>query len=221
MKEKKVAVAEISNRRIRKNRVVGGAITLLLSIIVFCTIQVKDGFASNENELVNQEVIEKESYERQTVIEEKEEEMINYFVYNEDIPMPKEHQFYLFNKAQERELEYEKTLALIETESGFRSTVISDTKDFGYFQINRINHEYLAETLNTRIIPLDPYINIDWGTYMLSTLYDYWKEKGITGKELDHYVWSSYNKGITGFKKYGKAVQYVSRIQSNLNNSSY
>lgn len=221
MENKEVVVKVRKKRRLRKGRVVA-AVAMLLSIIVFCTIQVKNGLASNEEEIIKQEVVVvgKDIYEQKVEIELKDED-VDGFVYNENIPMSKEHQAYLYEKVQERNLDYNKVLALIETESGFRSNVISDTKDFGYFQINRINHEYLAEQLNTRNSPLNPYVNINWGTYLLSELYEYWGERGVTGEELDYHVWSSYNKGITGFKKHGMAVQYVSRIQSNLNNSSY
>jgi hypothetical protein len=204
-------------RKLRKGRVFG-AIALLLSVIVFGTIQVKDGIANNEKELVVQEP---ESQHTITVVKVKEVESIELeetdgFVYNKEIPMPKEHQFYLYQKVQERGLDYNKTLALIATESGFKSDAVSHTNDYGYFQINEMNHERLAETLSTKNSPLDPYVNIDWGTYMLATLYDHWKEEGVTGEDLDIRVWSSYLLGLTGFSNHGVAERYVSKIQKNL-----
>ncbi|MEX3623604.1 transglycosylase SLT domain-containing protein [Viridibacillus arvi] len=150
------------------------------------------------------------------VTEKNNHETGNY--YNPNINMPIEHQEYLYQKSVEKNLDYKKLLALIETESSFNSNIVSNTNDYGYFQINKINHERLATTLNTPNEPLDPYINIDWGTYMLSDLYEYWTEQGIQGQSLDHHVWSSYNKGITGFKKYGAANYYISTIEEHLAN---
>lgn len=206
-------------RKLRKGRVFG-AIALLLSVIVFGTIQVKDGLANNEKEIVLQEEKGNEIYIKKIEVIEKdnpeEPEYVTQLEYKENISMPKEHQQFLYSKVQERGLDFEKVLALIETESNFQADAIGPTNDYGYFQINEINHEYLAETLSTENDPLNPYINIDWGTYMLSTLYDYWEEEGVSGEELDYHVWSSYNKGIKGFKENGMAVQYVSKIQQNL-----
>jgi hypothetical protein len=138
------------------------------------------------------------------------------FVYNKEIPLPKEHQKYLYRLSQERGLDYEKTLAVIKHESGYDPTEISGTNDYGYFQVNKINHEELSEKLDTPNKPLDPYININWGTYKLSELYSYWEEKGVMGNQLDEYVWSSYNKGIGGFRKHGKATKYVKKVREAL-----
>jgi len=52
----------------------------------------------------------------------------------------------------------------------------------------------------------------------LSGLYLYWKEHGLKGRELDIYVWSSYNKEIKGVKKHGISYRYVYSINNNLKN---
>jgi len=135
------------------------------------------------------------------------------FEYEAEIPMPIAHQEYLYDLCMERGLDYKKALAIIQHESVYNSYIVSDTNDYGYFQINTVNHERLANTLQTANNPLDPYININWGTYMLSDLYEYWSKQGITGDALDVYVWSSYNKGLTGFKKYGPADEYVEKVR--------
>ena len=152
--------------------------------------------------------------------------------YYPEIPMLKEHQKYLFEKCSERNLVYEKVLALIKHESVFNPDNVSHnvkkttsvvngetytvetllSSDYGYFQINTINHDYLAEKLGTPLDPLDPYINIEWGTYFLSNLYEYWTKQGRKGEDLEDAVLSSYNKGITGYKKTGKASKYIQRI---------
>ena len=126
--------------------------------------------------------------------------------------LPKAHQSYLLKRTKELGLDYQKALAVMKTESGFNPNVISSTNDYGYFQINKINHARLIKTLGSPNTPLDPYVNIDWGTFMLAELYEYWGSKGVTGNELDEYVWSSYNRGLGGFKKYGKVEQYIQKV---------
>lgn len=134
-------------------------------------------------------------------------------IYNANIPMPKEHQEYLYKLCKKRHLNYQKTLAVIKHESSFDPNVINETNDYGYFQINLVNHEDLTNKLHTENSPLNPYVNMNWGTYMLADLYSYWGEEGFTGKRLDEVVWSSYNKGITGFRNKGDATKYISKMR--------
>lgn len=129
-----------------------------------------------------------------------------------DGQLPKAHQSYLLKRTQKLGIDYKKALAVMKTESGFNPNVISSTNDYGYFQINKINHARMIQTLGSPNTPLDPYVNIDWGTFMLAELYEYWGDRGVTGTELDEYVWSSYNRGLGGFKKYGKVSQYIQKV---------
>lgn len=138
------------------------------------------------------------------------------FVYYSHIPMPKEHQKYLYDQTQKHGLDYKKALALVKHESNFNPNAISPTNDYGYFQINIVNHDHLSKTVGGSN-PLDPYVSIDWGTYMLSDLYEHWSSKGISGRALDEYVWSSYNKGLGGFQKYGKATSYIQGVDKEYN----
>ncbi|PLS18846.1 hypothetical protein CVD28_00145 [Bacillus sp. M6-12] len=137
-------------------------------------------------------------------------------VYNENIPMPKEHQEYLYELCEERGLDYHKTLAVIQHESKFNPNALNETNDYGYFQVNAVNHADLAKKLHTDNSAFNPYINMNWGTYMLADLYSYWGEKGFTGSTLDEVVWSSYNKGITGFKENGHATAYVYKMKASI-----
>lgn len=102
---------------------------------------------------------------------------------------------------------------MIKTESDFNHSIIAN-KDYGYFQINLINHEDLAKKLNTVIEPLDPYVNINWGTYMLTEIRNRWeKTDGLSNSEIERCVLSEYNKGYTGFITHGEATEYISRVQ--------
>lgn len=138
------------------------------------------------------------------------------FEYDADIPMPKAHQSALYKLCKKKGLDYKKALAVIQHESQYDPNEISETNDYGYFQINKVNHADLVKKLNTPNKPLDPFVNIEWGTTMLSDLYAYWQDKGITGDRLDEYVWSSYNKGIGGFREHGKAVTYIKKVREAL-----
>ena len=138
------------------------------------------------------------------------------FTYNPNIPMPKEHQEYLYKLCKERGLDYLNTLAVLKHESQFNSKEVSKTGDYGYMQINKINHKELSKTLNTPNTPLDPYVNLNWGTYLLQKAYSYWTEAGKTGRELYECALSTYNKGLNGFKKYGKAVEYIKKVDNEI-----
>lgn len=143
------------------------------------------------------------------------------FIYLKDIKMEKSHQEFLYNMCKEKGLDYLKVLALIKHESQFDSHAIGNGNNYGYMQINKVNHKNLAKILQTKNAPLDPYVNIKWGTYMLSELYKSWKNAGISNEvkdgevfsKLDRYVLSSYNRGMTGFKKYGEATKYIKKVE--------
>lgn len=135
------------------------------------------------------------------------------FPYSEKLPIPYEHQEFLYAQCVHYGLDYEKVLAVMEHESKFDPNAIGATSDYGYFQINSINHQWLSETLGTPNAPLDPYVNIQWGTFFISHLLDYWKKEGLTGATLENAVLSSYNKGITGYRRNGLATNYVEKVR--------
>lgn len=147
----------------------------------------------------------------------KEKEATPSFPYKKHLKLPMEHQKFLYEKCEELDIDFDKALAVMEHESKFDPNAIGETDDYGYFQVNLSNHKWLAKEVGTPNQPLNPEVNIEWGTYMLSHLYDYWTEKGLSGQSLDVAVWSSYNKGITGFKKTGIATEYVSKVKESLN----
>ena len=142
-------------------------------------------------------------------------------IYN--IKMPINHQKYLYYLTTNRGLNYKKTLAILKHESQFNANEINGN-DYGYMQINKGNHKGLSKTLNTPNTPLNPYVNLFWGTYMLRNLYDTWEKEGISNEsiegsaftKLDRYVLSSYNKGVAGFKKNGEATNYINNVETEL-----
>ena len=191
-------------------------VIIAITIIAFVTFKKTEEMTTNDKDYFQAQSIEEFKEVEEVVLENKDDSMEDDFVYIKEIPMPLEHQEFLYNKSKQLSLSYEKLLAIIATESSFDSTIISTTNDYGYFQINKVNHENFAAKYETENRPLNPIVNLEWGTNMLSDLYEYWSEKGIEERELDHYVWSSYNKGLAGFKKYGYANYYISNIENNL-----
>lgn len=143
------------------------------------------------------------------------------FVYNPKVKMPIEHQKYLFKMTRLRKLDYFKTLAVLKHESQYNMYAIA-VNDYGYMQVNSQNHLWLSKLLKTENAPLDPYININWGTYMLSDFYDHWRISGVKKlktkisvfNKLDRYAMSSYNKGISGFMKHGEAMSYLRKVEN-------
>lgn len=133
-----------------------------------------------------------------------------------DIPMPIEHQKYLYNLCEQRNIDYVKALAILKHESQFKANNVSSTNDYGYMQINKGNHKWLAGELGTANAPLDPYVNMNWGTHMLGTLYSQYRAKGLSGEALDRATWSAYNKGVAGYNKYGEATRYIQRTKNEI-----
>ena len=167
---------------------------------------------------VTTETVEKETVSEVVEVEEVVVQAVAEApsIYNPEIPMPKEHQEYLYKLCQEYGLEYKKTLAVIQHESVFDPNATNATNDFGYFQINQVNHATLSEKLQTENNPFNPYVNMQWGTHMLSDLYTYWSSKGYHGQGLDDAVWSSYNRGKTGFLENGHAVAYINKMKASI-----
>lgn len=122
--------------------------------------------------------------------------------YKKGISMPYEHQKYLYDLTKKRGLDYFETLAVIGHESTYRANAKGGS-NYGYFQINSVNHSSLAKKLGTKVAPFDPYVNINWGTSMLSDLKQKYGSKDA--------LLSAYNKGEGGYKKYGKATAYINK----------
>jgi len=131
--------------------------------------------------------------------------------YNPNIPLSKDLQKFLYNKCEESGVDYKLALALMATESDYKNGYVSDSNDYGLFQINKINHKWLAEKVGTPNTPLDPYVNIQWGVSMLKDLTATYIDT-YSGDKLKEAVLSSYNKGIAGYKEYGPATRYIARF---------
>ncbi|MGM9923533.1 MAG: transglycosylase SLT domain-containing protein [Bacillus sp. (in: firmicutes)] len=132
------------------------------------------------------------------------------FPYSKSIPMSYNEQKYLYDLCVKRGLDYRHMLAMIKHESSFNKKA-KGGNNYGYFQINKVNHATLAKKLKTKVAPYDPYININWGTYMFAELKNKYQKKGLKGKALYDAALSAYNKGEGGYARTGKAVTYLKK----------
>lgn len=130
------------------------------------------------------------------------------FVYNSSIPLDSDIQQYLYDLCVQRDLDYKMCLAIIKYESNFKAKALGGGSNYGLFQINKCNHKKLSSALKTANTPYDPKTNINWGTYLLSCLYEKYSSS-YTGEDVLKAVLSAYNRGEGGFAKYGFATSYI------------
>lgn len=104
---------------------------------------------------------------------------------------------------------YNIVVAIIGHESSYRERVISDTDDYGYMQINSINHDWLREALGVTDF-LDGRQNILCGIYIIQDLYHKYGDIGL--------ALMAYNRGEAGAAKLWNkgiySVRYSEEIQA-------
>lgn len=88
-----------------------------------------------------------------------------------DVPMDEETQKFIYYLSNVYDVDFSFIMAVIKTESGFNADVISATNDWGLMQINKINHEYLKNTLGVTDF-LDPHQNAQAGVFILKNLFE-------------------------------------------------
>jgi hypothetical protein len=167
------------------NGVIIIAITLYsLAIIVACTFLI--GFNEKRDEEHNEikavsisssvvhsisdDVIISENTVTEECGEEQEPEHAYYCIVDEGTTfyMDNELQDYLYDNLKKRGHEdaYELMIGLAYHESKFEADAISETGDYGLYQINKCNHKRLSKELGITDF-LDPYQSIDCGIYMM------------------------------------------------------
>jgi membrane-bound lytic murein transglycosylase MltF len=139
-----------------------------------------------------------------------------------DVPLLQELQEFTFNQCLKHDLSYSLVLAIMKTESNFNTMLVSSTNDYGLMQINKINHKWLSETICIeKFDPHNPYHNIEAGIWFLAYIRDYWANKyeGICDEDLFFLTVLSYNRGMTGarkyIEKYGWNNSYVTKVYEN------
>lgn len=106
-----------------------------------------------------------------------------------DYKMPEEQQEFTYYLCTGYNIDFTLVMALIQNESSFDPSVISVTNDYGYMQINKINHQWLTDTLGVTDFT-DPYQNIRAGVFVLRKLYERYQDTNM--------VLMAYNMGEDG-----------------------
>lgn len=103
--------------------------------------------------------------------------------------MPEEQQEFVFYLCSGYNLDFTLVMALIQHESNFNPDIVSSTNDYGYMQINLVNHQWLTETLGINDY-LDPYQNIRAGVFIIRKLFERYQDTDM--------VLMAYNMGEAG-----------------------
>ena len=127
-----------------------------------------------------------------------EDESVEYF----DVPLSESLQSYIYELAEDYDIPAALIIAVIDQESQFDSDCISATNDYGLMQINEINFGWLQDHFGS-IDFLDPFQNVEAGTYMLSELYHKYPES-------IHLALMAYNMGEGGARQQWESGVYSS-----------
>lgn len=123
-----------------------------------------------------------------------------------DCRMPEEQQEFVFYLSSAYDIEFTLPMALIQHESDYDPSVISNTSDYGLMQINIQNQEWLTNTLGVTDYT-DPYQNIRAGMFMLRKLFERYQDTEM--------VLMSYNMGEKGaIKLWEKGVYATNYTES-------
>lgn len=132
--------------------------------------------------------------------------------------MPEEQQEFTYYLCDGYNLDFTLVMALIRKESSFNPDVISETNDYGYMQINKINHQWLTDTLGVTDFT-DPYENIRAGVFVLRKLFERYQDTNMVlmaynmGEEGAARLW---DKGIYSTEYTEKIMNYQEQFNDQL-----
>lgn len=106
-----------------------------------------------------------------------------------DCKMPEEQQEFTYYLCSGYNIDFALVMALIQNESCFDPAAISTTNDYGYMQINKMNHQWLTDALGVTNFT-DPYQNIRAGVFVLRKLFERYQDTNM--------VLMAYNMGEDG-----------------------
>lgn len=92
--------------------------------------------------------------------------------------MPEEQQEFTYYLCKGYNVDFSLVMGLIQTESGFDPSIVSTTHDYGYMQINRINHQWLRDVLGVTDFT-DPYENVRAGVFVLRKLFERYQDTNM------------------------------------------
>ena len=106
-----------------------------------------------------------------------------------DCKLDKATQQFTFYLCKGYDIDWTLVMALMQKESSFRSDIISPTEDYGLMQINKMNHEWLTDTIGVTDY-LDKEQNIRAGVFVLRKLFEEYTDPNL--------VLMAYNMGADG-----------------------
>lgn len=106
-----------------------------------------------------------------------------------DCKLDKATQQFTFYLCKGYDIDWTLVMALMQKESSFRSDIISPTEDYGLMQINKMNHEWLTDTIGVTDY-LDKEQNIRAGVFVLRKLFEEYTDPKL--------VLMAYNMGADG-----------------------
>lgn len=106
-----------------------------------------------------------------------------------DCKLDKATQRFTFYLCKGYDIDWTLVMALMQKESSFRSDIISPTEDYGLMQINKMNHEWLTDTIGVTDY-LDKEQNIRAGVFVLRKLFEEYTDPNL--------VLMAYNMGADG-----------------------
>lgn len=124
-----------------------------------------------------------------------------------DVAMDEEMQEFIYCLSYDYNIDFAFVMALINQESSFRTDITSSTNDYGLMQINKINHEWLSETLGVTDFN-DPYQNARCGIFILRKLFEKYEDPAK--------VLMAYNMGETGASRLWEKGIYESNYSRSI-----
>lgn len=95
-----------------------------------------------------------------------------------DCKLDKATQQFTFYLCKGYDIDWTLVMALMQKESSFRSDIISPTEDYGLMQINKMNHEWLTDTIGVTDY-LDKEQNIRAGVFVLRKLFEEYTDPNL------------------------------------------
>lgn len=126
-----------------------------------------------------------------------------------NIPLDENVQEFTYYLCAGYSIDFSLVMAMIQHESSFKPDVVSSTNDYGLMQINKMNHEYLTETIGVTDF-LDPYQNIRAGMFTLRKLFERYENTDM--------VLMTYNMGEGGAARLWKKGIYSTNYTDSILN---
>lgn len=148
---------------------------------------------TSKNEQILKHIEDYGTYDERIFTEECDLEwnVVSDFTPLDDCPLDKDMQEFIYFLCKGYNIDFYLVMGIIKQESNFEENAISSTNDFGLMQINKINYEWLHDTIGIDNL-LEPRQNVRAGLFVLRKLFESYTDADM--------VLMAYNMGETGAK---------------------